>query len=217
MRPSASEARDKDDAAQEAASRGPECERMSIIVAVRKGRTTIVACDEVQFYGSRRESPTNVDAPPKVRAIGRYLIASAGASIYDTLLWEHVRKRKGRLNLNDEVAILKFFVDFWKGMHKRFHFVNDQREEDRSPFAQFDAEFMVVGRKGMFTIDNDMTVMRFSKYCVIGSGQAYSCGALHALYDTELAAEELAVRSTQAAIHFDEHCGGEVCLFKLPR
>jgi ATP-dependent protease HslVU (ClpYQ) peptidase subunit len=60
-----------------------------------------------------------------------------------------------------------------------------------------------------------MSVTRFLRFDAIGSGSSYALGAVHALYDGRLSAEEMARRACEAGMHFDIACGGEVDLFTV--
>ena len=57
--------------------------------------------------------------------------------------------------------------------------------------------------------------MVYRAFHAIGSGCDYACGALHALYESELKAEEIARRAVEAAIRFDSACGGEIVVQKI--
>jgi hypothetical protein len=170
----------------------------------------------MHFFGDRREHPDNLARGAKVRRVQRALVGGVGACIYDTLLDTYVNSRKQRPSFKDERATLKFFVGFWRFLHDQFHFVNDTEREKESQFAQLDAQFVVANRKDIISVDADLTVMKFTKYCAVGSGAAYSYGALHSLYDTRLHARDIARRAAEAAVHFHDSCGGDVLVFDTP-
>jgi ATP-dependent protease HslVU (ClpYQ) peptidase subunit len=88
-------------------------------------------------------------------------------------------------------------------------------EDDKSPFADLDASFLIVNSGGIFHVTGQMSVTRFKRFDAIGSGGPYALGALHALYGETLGAEEIARRACAAAVHFDISCGGEIDLFTI--
>lgn len=190
---------------------------MSIIVAVRKSSSIVVAADTMHATGSRREHADNLVARSKLRKLGRSCVGGVGWSVYDNIVDHYLATLKRSPRLGDERAIFDFFLKFWKAMRQRYQVVNDQpnREDDRSPFVDLDSEFMVANKNGIFQIASDLTVMQFEKYVAIGSGERYAYGVLYALYDTRHTAEQIARRAAEAAIHFDQSCGGTIDLVKV--
>lgn len=189
---------------------------MSVIVAVCKNGAGAVACDTMHFFGDHREHPDNLARGAKVRRVPRALIGGVGACIYDTLLEAYLNSRKQKPTFRDERATLTFFVGFWRFLHNQFHFVSDNEQDKESQFAQLDAQFIVATRKAITSVDADLTVMRFTKYCAVGSGAPYAYGALHALYDARLPARDIARRAAEAAVHFHNNCGGNILVFDAP-
>ena len=184
---------------------------MSIIVAVRKGGQTVITADTMHTYGSRREHADNIVSRPKIRKIGSSYIGGVGWSVYDTILGHYFNSIKRPPALTNEMRVFDFFLKFWKLMRKNYQLVNDQPDtDDRSPFANLDSEFIVVNKHGMFQIDSDLTVMSFEKYVALGSGDRYALGALHALYGTKRTARQIAIVAAEAAVHFDQSCGGDI-------
>jgi ATP-dependent HslUV protease subunit HslV len=87
--------------------------------------------------------------------------------------------------------------------------VNEQsRSEDKTPFADLDATFLIASPGGIFLVSSNMSVSSFTKYYAIGSGGDYALGALHALYDGGNDAGALAESAVAAAKAYDSGCGG---------
>jgi ATP-dependent protease HslVU (ClpYQ) peptidase subunit len=101
-------------------------------------------------------------------------------------------------------------------MRKDYSFVNDQpMEDDKSPFADLDAAFLIANANGIFHVTGQMSVTRFRRYDAIGSGGPYALGALHTLYDENLRSDEIVRRGCAAAVHFDISCGGTLDVFTI--
>ena len=184
---------------------------MSIAVAVRKRGQIVVAADSQESFGDRRVLRDNHGASKIVRAGSSY-IASTGWGAYDNILRDYLA-RGSRPRLGSEPAVFAFFIDFWRQLHKRYQFVNDQvaaDDDDRSPFADLDSSFLVANRTGIYYVSSNISVMEFKRYYAIGSGASYALGALHALYDQGLGAESLARRACEAASAFDVSSGGDI-------
>jgi ATP-dependent HslUV protease subunit HslV len=150
----------------------------------------------------------------KMRKVGRAYIATTGWGVYTNILDDYVGRSR-QPQLNDAASIFSFFRNFWKALHQRYAFVNDQCSETDSPFGDLDASFLVASESGIFYVACDMSVTEFEQYYAVGSGAGYALGAMHALYGGRQSAEAIARRAVSAASALDIYCGGEVNLVKL--
>lgn len=184
---------------------------MSIVVAVKKGKKVVVAADSLETFGSNKPAAGNTSIS-KIRRIGPALLASTSWGLYDDILTDYLsRKRSVRLSTKQEV--FRFFVDFWQALHKKYSFVNDQCDEEDSPFGDLDASFLIVTKKRIFYVSGNMSVTEFLKFHAIGSGCDYAIGAMHVLYDQSLDAKEIACKGVDTAIGHSIYCGGDItCL-----
>lgn len=189
---------------------------MSIAVAVRKGNEIVIAADCLSVFGGLRVSPENHRAE-KIRKVGASYLATTGWGLYDNILDHFLASKKKLPALSDKNSIFSFFIKLWKELHDRYHMVNDQAaEEEKSPFGDIDATFMVINPDGIFQISCDLSITEFTQYYAIGSGSDFALGALHVLYDVEgCDAETLARRAVEAAIAFNVNCGGEIVTRKV--
>ncbi|MCH9002848.1 MAG: hypothetical protein IIC02_09775 [Planctomycetes bacterium] len=186
---------------------------MSTIVAVEKDRRTIIASDTLTTSGPM--ACVNSLGLPKVTRIGSSFVGSTGFSVYKNVL-DHYLAGKRAPTLKDERAILDFFIRFWKALHEHYHFVNDQsREDDTSPFAELDTEFLVVNRYGIFQVEDILGVTRYERYCAIGSGASRAEGALEVLMGQDMTAGEIATEAIRVAMMFDRSSGGDVIVYDV--
>jgi ATP-dependent HslUV protease subunit HslV len=187
---------------------------MSIAVAVKKaGRIAIGADTQINFGDIK--VPVENYRPTKVRRIGSSYLAVTGWGLYENIFTDYLA-RAGRPRLGNERDIFRFFVKFWKELREKYPFVNDQaHQDDRTPFADLDAAFLVVNRRGIFHVSGNMTVTVFEQYAAIGSGADYALGALHALYDLDLDAQALVQRACGAALAFNIYCGGQIDVIEV--
>ncbi len=186
---------------------------MTAIVAVRKGKKVAIASDSLTSFGSMHVTQENYSSI-KIRKIGNSYVALSGYSIYKNILDDYLKDRKP-VKLNSKAAIYKFMLKFWKDLKDRYSYVNNQSSGKYQPFADFNSSFLIVNKSGIFTVSSNMTVTRFKQYYAIGSGSSYCMGALHALYETDLSAKEIAKRAISAAKTFDPYCGGKVRVRQL--
>lgn len=185
---------------------------MSTIVAVEKNSQIAVAWDSMTSFGSCRD--VNRIGPPKVLRAGMSLIGVAGYTIYSNLLDHYLASSKKKPTLQDERAIFEFFLRFWRELHDRYHMVDDQFDsDDRAPFADLGAEFVVANRHGLFRIKEIMNVSCMTRFCALGSGASHAEGALTVLYDQRKTAREIATTAVEIALAFDSRSSGPVeCL-----
>jgi len=187
---------------------------MSVAVAVAKGRTVALVADTQENFGDRRVLRDD-HSSSKIMKVGTSYVAQTGWGLYENILGDYLAKA-GTPRFRNEREIFVFFNRFWKRMRKDYSFVNDQpMEDDKSPFADLDASFLIVNSGGIFHVTGQMSITRFKRFDAIGSGGPYALGALHALYDGTLGAEEIARRAAAAAVHFDVSCGGELDVFTV--
>lgn len=187
---------------------------MSIAVAVQKGRTIAVAADTQENFGDRKVHRPD-HGSSKILAIGSSYLAQTGWGLYENILVDYL-SRAATPRLRSEGEIFAFFNRLWKRMKRDYSFVNDQSVgEEKSPFADIDSSFLVVNAHGIFHVTSQMSVSRFNRFDAIGSGGPYALGALQALYEGPLRAEEIARRACGVAIHFDVSCGGQLDEFRV--
>ena len=188
---------------------------MSTIVAVEKNGRTVLACDTLTSCGSM--ACVNSTGLPKVTRAGTSLIGSTGFSVYKNVLDHYLNGRRVPA-FKDERTVLDFFVRFWRALHEDYHFVNDQaRTDDPSPFADLDAEFLVVNRYGIFQVQDILGVTRYEHYCAIGSGASHAEGALEVLMSQESAPAEIATEAIRVAMKFDRATGGDIIVHEVAR
>jgi ATP-dependent HslUV protease subunit HslV len=185
---------------------------MSIAVAVRSKGRVVIACDTKRTFGSGEVTEANL-TDVKVRKVGAAYLATTGWGLYSNILDDYLTRR--RTGLTDQRSIFSFFRVFWKELHGRYSFVNDQRPDDESPFGDLDASFLVASSSGIFSVACDMSVTEFQQYYAIGSGAPYALGAMHTLYHDGVDPETVARKGVAAAIALDLYCGGATTLYSL--
>jgi ATP-dependent protease HslVU (ClpYQ) peptidase subunit len=186
---------------------------MSIAVAVRTTDQIVLATDSKRTFGGGAVPVDNL-RDVKIRRVGGAYIATTGWGVYTNILEDYLRGAR-QPRLVDSASIFTFFRNFWKALHQRYAFVNDQCSETDSPFGDLDASFLVVAASGIFYVACDMSVTEFDQYYAVGSGAGYALGAMHALYGGKNSAELVARRAVAAATALDIYCGGEVNLVTL--
>lgn len=183
---------------------------MSIAVAVKSRGKIVIAADTKRTFGPGAVTADNLK-DCKLRRVGSAYLAATGWGVYANILDDYLA-RKRRASLGDSRSIFEFFRAFWRELHERYAFVNDQCGETDSPFGDLDASFLIVSSRGIFSVACDMSVTKFEQYYAIGSGAPYALGALHALYDARKDPEAPARAAVRAASDLDIYCGGDIDL-----
>src|SRR5262245_29084163 len=128
---------------------------MSIAVAVKSGGRVVIACDSKRTFGSGEVPEANL-SDIKVRKVGPAYLAITGWGLYSNIFDDYLRSRRNP-RLSDQASIFAFFRVFWKELHERYSFVNDQRPDDESPFGDLDASFLIANGNGIFSVACDMS------------------------------------------------------------
>lgn len=188
---------------------------MTAIVAVRKGRRLAIASDSLTTFGSKHMTGQN-HRSIKIRKVGDSYVALSGYTLYKNILDDYLKDRK-TVRLKNKEEIYRFMLKFWKELKENYSFVNNQSGSKYNPFAELSSSFMVLNKNGIFSVDSSMSVTQFKQYYAIGSGANYCLGALHALYNTDLNAKEIARGAIAASIAFDPYCGGKIRVREIKR
>ncbi len=186
---------------------------MSIVVAVKKGKDIVIGADSQYNFGSNKVCDKNINCS-KIKRIGPVLFSNTGWGLYSDILNDYLSKKK-TVKLNNELEVFQFFKAFWHALHKNYSFVNDQCNDEESPFGDLDANFLITTGKCIFHVSSNMGVTEFLKFYAIGSGCEYALGAMFAVYKMKLSAENIARKGLEAAIEHDVYCGGKIEIIKI--
>jgi len=181
---------------------------VTIIVGVIKDGDVAIAADSCNSFGTLRV-PRENNLGRKLHPVGDAWIASAGWGAYSNLLDEYLPLQP-KPALGSVSEVYRFFLEFWRSLKRDYQYVNDQGHTTESPWAQFDASFLVAGPSGLFLVSSNISVTPFRQYWAIGSGQEYALGAALACYDSDRDAGDVARTAVDAGIAFDDGCQGPI-------
>lgn len=132
---------------------------MSIAVAVKKNNEIVIGTDSLVTFGSTIYPDDNY-SDNKIRKIGDSFILSTGWIVYDNIFESQI-DLKNPPKLTNKKEIFTFFVGFWKILHDKYHFVNDQCDDDSSPFGDIDTNFLIVSKNKIFEVCSDLSVSEY--------------------------------------------------------
>jgi ATP-dependent protease HslVU (ClpYQ) peptidase subunit len=185
---------------------------MSIVVAVKKKGRMYVASDSLSVFGAHCEDQSNIVNNQKIMEIGSALLGYAGWGLYGNIFGHYLASRKSTPRLGTERQIFAFFLQFIHSLKEQYNLVNDQAGSEKDPFSDMDSSFLVANRNGIFGVSSNLSVCQYRNFHAIGSGCDYAFGVLHALYDGETTAREIARIAVEAAVRFDSSCGGDIVI-----
>ena len=187
---------------------------MSTIVVVKKNGHAVIAADTLTSQGCRRLTVDHNVDPEKIVRLGHSYIGVTGSSAHRLVL-EHVFDSLGqepRLSTRQEI------FDLFRGLHPRLkqeYFLNP-RDDERDPYESSQMNLLIANRHGIFGCYSLREVFEYDRFWATGSGSDYALGAMHAVYDHDMDAPEIAQIGIRAAIDFDEATGAPMILHAVP-
>ncbi len=95
-------------------------------------------------------------------------------------------------------------MNLHKEMKENYYLETSEHRSQPVESTQLDA--LIINKNGIYEIGSYREVNQFSRFWAIGSGCKYSLGAMEALYDKAIDAEELVEAGVNAAAKFDNYC-----------
>lgn len=171
----------------------------------------MIAADTLTTYGSTKESAKYVINHEKIiRHQGSYLGISGTASLQSAVqdFLQRKKKRPGLTNISD---IYRFGLQLHRDL-KEEHFLRPDDEED---FETFRGDILIANSSGIYGLSSYRYVQEYSRFYANGSGSQYALGAMFAIYDTEVDAEEIATTGVRAGAEFDDGSAEPLTLFPI--
>jgi len=88
---------------------------------------------------------------------------------------------------------------------KKTYFLDTNENEDQ-PVESNQLDLIIINKNGLFSAASYREVNQYHTFWAIGSGKRIALGAMHALYDLNLSAKEIAEAGVKAASEFDDGC-----------
>lgn len=186
---------------------------MSTLVMVEKAGVAAMAADTLTSFGSRKESARYVARPEKILEVGPSYIGLVGFSAHTSVLESALANGLKVPQFADERELFEFSRALHKVL-KRDYFLNPC-EERELPYESSQMSLFVINRHGMFRLCSLREADRCLRFAAEGSGQPYALGAMHAAYDQDLSAEEIARAGVSAGIEFDDASLGPITVKSL--
>ena len=174
----------------------------------------VSAADTLTSYGLRKLAADHNSDPAKIVQAGDSYIGSAGSSAHRLVLEHLFQAVEPTPRLSTRLEIF----DLFRRVHPRLkqeYFLNP-RDEERDPYESSQMTLLIANRYGIFGCYSMREVFEYERFWAIGSGGEYATGAMHAVYDRDMDAQQIALAGVQAAIDFDEASGGPMTVHSVP-
>ncbi|MFZ7134086.1 MAG: hypothetical protein ACOWWR_17205 [Eubacteriales bacterium] len=178
---------------------------MSTIVAVRKNDIAVIGADTLMKYGSLKQGADLIQNSTKILKVKDNYISTVGDCAFHYALQSYFFKMNQNPSLQSSFEIFEFACDFHKALKEDYYLRPEEEDDDDFESSRF--ESLIVNSKGIFGLYSLRSVDEYSKYFSFGTGARFALGAMQAVYDSQITAEEIAIKGLEAAAYFDDATG----------
>ena len=185
---------------------------MTTIVVVKKNGLAAIAGDSLTTFGDMRLSSDYDVAHDKIMHCGDSHVGLAGSAAHQLVL-ENLIARNNKMKLHNRHDIFESF----RRMHpilKEECFLNPKEEED-DPYESSQITALIANTSGIFGVFSMREVFEYKKFWAVGSGREFALGAMQAVYDQDLSAEEIARIGVAAGVEFDINSASPISLYNV--
>lgn len=178
---------------------------MRTIVVVRKNKTIAIGADTMTKLGYTCESAEYIKNHSKIIKVGQSYIALTGHASGELVMKSYFSNLKTKVALDSPQSIFETARTMHRSL-KEDYFLNPTEDTD-DPLESSQFECLIANAHGIFGLYALRSVQEYSKFYAFGSGYRFALGALHAAYDTELDAKQIARAGLTEAAEFDDGTG----------
>ncbi|MDZ4252595.1 MAG: MFS transporter [Sulfuritalea sp.] len=187
---------------------------MTTLTVVKKGNEVAIAADGLTTFGDTRLARSYKGEHDKILDIAGSKIGICGSSAHHLVLLSAFSKLE-EIRLGTRMEVYETF----RRLHpilKEHAFLNTKEDED-DPYESSQITALIANPTGIYGVYSYREVFEFDRVWAAGSGRSFALGAMHALYDGELSAAQIAEAGVAAGIEFDTSSGPPIVVheFKL--
>lgn len=175
---------------------------MSTIVVVKKDGKAVMGADTLMKYGSLKQGEDLLENSTKILKVHDNYISTVGDCAFHYALKSYFSRIEKPPLLTSTFEIFEFACDFHKAL-KEDYFLRPE-EEDDDDFESSRFESLIMNQKGIFGLYSLRSVDEYKKFFSFGTGSRFALGAMQAVFESNLTAEEIAVKGLEAAAYFDD-------------
>jgi len=185
---------------------------VTTLTVVKKGDEVAIAADGLTTFGDTRLARSYKGEHDKILSIAGSWIGICGSSAHHLVL-QSAFSRLEDIRLGSRMEVYETF----RRLHpilKEHAFLNP-KEDDDDPYESSQITALIANSSGIYGIYSYREVFEFDRVWAAGSGRNFALGAMHALYDGEMAAAKIAEAGVAAGIEFDTSSGPPIVVHEI--
>ena len=179
---------------------------MSTVVVVKKAGKVCIAADSLTSFGDLKFNSVYDAAFEKILRFDENYLGIVGSAAHQLVMEslfasKKIVEKKIDVDFSSRLSIFETF----RALHpllKQKYFLNS-KDEDDDPYESSQIDALIANPFGIFGIHSLREVTEYNKFWAIGSGAEYALGAMFALYDKAVSAEEIAHAGVAAGAEFN--------------
>ena len=179
---------------------------MTVIVAVRKGRTAAIAADTMSSQGTLKVPGDMKAEPRKIHRVGSAYIGLTGSSAHHHVFRSIVGRYPELLDFTTADTIFESFRAI-QGILKDDYYLLTDEDDAHQEYESNQLFGLICSPGGIFSFQSYREVTEFETFWASGTGTDVALGALHVAYPTRQGARAVAEAAVRAACLFDKDCG----------
>lgn len=174
---------------------------MSTIVVVVKEGVACIAGDSLTSFGDTMQPAAYDCHHDKILQYEGNFLGIVGSAAHQIVIESLLESSAEHYDLSDRTAIFESF----RSMHsvlKDDYFLNPKDEEDDA-YESTRIDALIMNQYGIFGVYSLREVFQYNRFWAIGAGSDIALGAMHALYDRDVTAQEIAAVGIEASAEFN--------------
>ncbi len=178
---------------------------MTTIVVVKKDNQIAIAADSLVTFGDTRLSHA-YECNDKLVKVGDSWVGLCGSTAHFPVM-RSVLNTMENCQLGTRDQVFDTFVRAHQVLKEKY-FLNTKEDED-DPYESSQITALIASPGGIFGVYSYREVFSFERFWAIGSGKAFSLGAMHAVYDKSgMTARKVAQMGVESGAEFDKNSAG---------
>lgn len=178
---------------------------MTTLAVVKKNGIAAIAADTLTKWGTSKESATYVANHSKLIRVGDSWLGVTGYTTFILILKDYFSQPEVVADFGSVPAIFKTWQTLHGVLKEQYFLLPGEDKDDDIESSQMDV--LILNPQGIYGVAEHRSVQEFSKFYAYGSGSDLAMGAMHALYDGPLSAEDIARKAIETAAEFDDRTG----------
>ncbi len=178
---------------------------MTTLAVVKKDGVVAIAVDTLTKWGSNKEAAPYIVNHSKLIQLGDSWMAVTGYTTFILILKDYFSNPEAPADLTSVAGIFRTWQALHATLKEQYFLLPGEDKDDDIESSQMDV--LIANPHGIFGVAEHRSVQEFSKFYAYGSGSDLAMGAMYALYDSPLSAEEIARKAIETAAEFDDRTG----------